>query len=153
MHERLRAAAHAASFLEADGTFILVPSGAEAVGEIVSKLKSHDVGRVDTMISILSFCSVHHAEKAVPSLINNLLREDGGQLLYYEHVKARKVDVCWWQDRWLPIWRVFFGGCLIGQPTDRWIASMGCWSGKEENRPEGEEESLFPHSIGHYIRG
>lgn len=57
MHERLRATAHAASFSEADGTFILLPFGAEAINEIIYKLKSHDVNRVDAMVSILSFCS------------------------------------------------------------------------------------------------
>lgn len=160
MHEILQSAAQKAGFSERDGSFILLPLGAEGLSQITIELKAHDVhaGGVDTIISILSFCSVPNAQHSVPALIRQYLapgngaREEGGKLLFYEHVRSKREDVRWWQDAWVPIWRIFLGGCLVGQPTDDWIDAMDCWAVKERQGKDGEEDSLFPHSTGCYVR-
>lgn len=161
MHQQLRVAAHNAGFLEEDGTFILLPFGAEDIGRMGTELKAHDIhpGGIDTIISILSFCSVPNAKVSVPTLINRYLvtgsaegEGEGGKLMFFEHVRSKKEDVKWWQDAWIPVWKIFLGGCLVGQPTDDWIDAMDGWKVKERKGQEGEEESLFPHSIGYYVR-
>ncbi|KAF8312034.1 hypothetical protein DL93DRAFT_2082729 [Clavulina sp. PMI_390] len=154
MHDVLRVAAAKEGYTESDGSLVLLPLGAEDLTNIGAQLKAHGIESVDTIISFLSFCSVPNAKTAVPALVQRYLKS-GGELLFYEHVRSRREDVQWYQDAWVPVWRLFFGGCIMGQPTDDWIDSMDCWAVKDRkgmDNPE-EEESLFPHSIGHYVKG
>lgn len=166
MHEQLRATAASFGYTSIKNTFVLLPYGAEDIAQISAALKAADVvpvGGIDTIISILSFCSVPRASMNVPALIRQVLRPgtgtsdeegdgDGGKLLFYEHVRSARRDVQWWQDAWIPIWKIFLGGCLMGQPTDEWIDAMDCWKVKDRRGMPDEEESLFPHSVGRYIR-
>lgn len=164
MHDQLRLTAASFGYTSTNSTFFLLPYGAEDLAQISAALKAVDIppiGGIDTIISILSFCSVPRAEMAIPALIRQVLRPiptsssegsgSGGKLLFYEHVRSKRRDVQWWQDAWIPIWRIFLGGCLMGQATDDWIDAMDCWAVRDRKGIEGEEESLFPHSIGHYV--
>lgn len=152
MHPQIRATAHSASFYEADGSFILLGCGAEELDTVIATLKRHDIDKVDTIVSILSFCGIPDAEHVVPTLITTLLRSGGGKLVFYEHVRNPRADVAWWQDAWAPIWKRFLGGCVIGRPTNVWIDAMDCWAEKIEHGTPNEEEAFFPHSTGRYTR-
>ena len=81
----------AASFSETDGD---EPLRAEATDEIVSKLYRLDIRRVDTMIFTLYIilrCSSCGKRKRDASADKTLTQ--GGELLYYEHVRSREPRV------------------------------------------------------------
>lgn len=157
MHPHIRKAAEAASFSEKDGSLIILTFGAEDITSIHQSLHEHKISQVDTLISILTLCSIPNAKSVVRSLVDNPLRP-GGSLLYYEHVRNPREDVAWWQDRWTPVWKWFFDGCEMNRPTHLWIEELGCWKApmKDERQRWGlDDESpthLFWHQIGHYVK-
>lgn len=61
--------------------------------------------RVDTLVAVLTLCSIPRAEHVLARLVREALRP-GGQLLFYEHVASRRADVLWWQRLWTPVWKV-----------------------------------------------
>lgn len=146
MHDEIRKISKVAGFTEDSGTLLILPYGAEEVSLIISALGGTHT--VDTMIAILTFCSVPSPETTVPGLVDQLLKP-GGRLLYFEHVLNARDDVAWWQRFWTPIWKHVFDGCRLDRPTDRIISSLDVWEQKDISGLQGEdEEHLFIHSIG-----
>jgi hypothetical protein len=159
MHPKIRATANAAGFDEASGTLVILGCGAEDISAVLAGLdgKEHTV---DTLISILTLCSVPSPQRTLRSLIECLLKM-GGQFLFYEHVLSDRADVAWWQRLWTPIWSTVFDGCRLDRPTHRWTEEMGMDSGNGNSvwregevwgKDEEPEEHLFWHRVGRYVK-
>ncbi|GLB42905.1 putative methyltransferase domain containing protein [Lyophyllum shimeji] len=159
MHPYIRSAANTAGYNESEGTLLVLSCGAEDSASIVSSISGDpDQPPVDTLISILTFCTVPSPEQTLASLIGDVLKP-GGQLLFYEHVLSRRADVAWWQKFWSPIWSLAFDGCKMDRPTDLWIEEMtddhnqSIWSERKMWGKAGEpEENLFHHATGRMVK-
>ena len=158
MHPRLRSAANAAGFTEADDTLLILSCGAEDIETIMSATADGGRSTVDTLISIMTLCSVPSPETTASSLVREVLKP-GGQLLFYEHVLSPRSDVAWWQKFWTPLWSATMDGCRLDRPTHLWLENLSNDEGKsvwnERNiwGKEGEvEESLFWHRVGKFIK-
>ncbi|EJD00328.1 uncharacterized protein FOMMEDRAFT_111878 [Fomitiporia mediterranea MF3/22] len=146
MHERLRNKASESGFKEEDGTFLLIPSGAEEVEKIEHVLQEWALkwrrdgkdGRVvDSLVSILTFCSLPPCPTSswpvrsstppadtIRGLQTRILRP-GGQLLFYEHVRSSIPAIARAQDFLSPVWRSVFDGCTIGVDSVRAVWEAG----------------------------
>ncbi|KAJ7355426.1 S-adenosyl-L-methionine-dependent methyltransferase [Mycena albidolilacea] len=160
MHAAIRARAKAAGFREED-VLILRGCGAEDPTAIRAQLDGAGL-QVDTMLSVMTFCSIPDPEQTLTQLVRQVLAP-GGRLLFYEHVLSPRADVAWWQRFWTPLWRLAFDGCCLDRPTHLWVAamedegpdgqSMNMWSQHEVWGKEGEpEEHLFWHRVGKFIK-
>jgi len=155
MHEKLRMLASQAGYSESDGTLVILSCGAQDTSAILSSL--HDT-QVDTVISVLTLCSVPDPRDTITNLILDVLKP-GGKLLFYEHVLSPLKDVAWWQHFWAPLWAFWLDGCRLDRPTHVYIEEVGGRSGenvwKERHvwGKEGEpDECLFWHRAGQYIK-
>ncbi|EAU83609.1 hypothetical protein CC1G_07982 [Coprinopsis cinerea okayama7 len=158
MHPKIRESAHAASFHESDGTLVILSCGAEDATEILTKLSGSPV---NTIISVLTICSIPNPEKTIHDLVRDVLAP-GGQLLFYEHVLSHRPDVAWWQQFWTPIWQRGFDGCKLDRPSHLYVRDLKIAYGQEEEEPwkEGElwgkpeepEEHLFWHQVGRFVK-
>ncbi|KAG9225468.1 hypothetical protein PLEOSDRAFT_1091061 [Pleurotus ostreatus PC15] len=153
MHPQIRATAKAAGFEEADGTLVILSCGAEDTETILST-----VGAVDTIVSVLTLCSIPSPELTISTLVRDVL-QPGGVLLYFEHVRSPRDDVAWWQKLWTPLWQLAFDGCKLDRPTHLWIEGAMNTKGekiwKEGRRwgVKGEpEEHLWWHQAGRYVK-
>src|SRR6266446_3377636 len=104
MHEHIRANANIAGYHESAGTLVILSCGTEDSNSILSSLSlivppntSGQPQLVDTMISILTLCTVPEPQKTLSNLVRDVLRPGGGQFLMYEHVLSQRDDVAWWQ--------------------------------------------------------
>ncbi|ETW76677.1 hypothetical protein HETIRDRAFT_328108 [Heterobasidion irregulare TC 32-1] len=150
MHDAIRQLANASGYNENSGSLVILAYGAEEVPSIVSALGGPN--SVDTIVSILSFCSIPEPRAVLSAMVDNLLRS-GGQLLFYEHVLSPRADVAWWQRFWTPIWSKAFDGCRLDRPTHLWIESLDIWTTRDVWAKEGEsEENLFWHRVGRYVK-
>ncbi|KAJ4001724.1 S-adenosyl-L-methionine-dependent methyltransferase [Lentinula boryana] len=168
MHSELRDAAHEAGFHESDGTFVLLSCGAEDV-RVISECAStvntptNTQGSVDSIICILTLCSIPDAERIVTQLVKEVLRP-GGTLLMFEHVRHPIINVAWWQWLWSPLWSVFFDGCRLDCVTDQWVEEMrdieesgrniAMWKERElkSDRRDGWENNIIYHVIGTFVK-
>jgi hypothetical protein len=157
MHPAIRTRATKAGFKEADGTLLIIGGGAEDTLGIRKQIDGAGL-QVDTMLSILTLCSVPDPQTTIARLVSDLL-VPGGQLLFYEHVLSPRADVAWWQRFWSPVWRTVFDGCCLERPTHLWIEELQnqdgetMWSEQEVWGKEGEpEEHLFWHRCGRFVR-
>jgi hypothetical protein len=160
MHKSIREKADGAGFHESDGTLIILSCGAEDTQSILFSL-SQDSVTVDTMISVLTLCTIPNPQRTISKLVRDIL-VPGGQMLYYEHVLSSRPDIAWWQRFWAPIWACVFDGCRMDRPSDIWIRDLKIGGGDEGNdvwkewkvwgRPEENEESLFGHSVGKFVK-
>lgn len=153
MHPRIRETAKSAGFEEANGSLVILSCGAEDTETILSS-----VGAVDTIVSVLTLCSVPNPELTIRSLVRDVLKP-GGVLLYFEHVRSPRDDVAWWQKLWTPLWQLAFGGCKLDRPTHLWIEEALDTEGKgiwKERRMWGlkdePEEHLWWHQVGKYVK-
>jgi SAM-dependent methyltransferase len=157
MHSEIRARANAAGFSESDGSLTILSCGAQEISAILDAIQP-----VDTIISILTICSIPEPQASLAAMVKQVLKP-GGQLLFYEHVQNPLPDVAWWQSVWTPIWSLGFDGCKMDRPTHRWVAEichvdehgkeMSIWSEEETWDKEGEErESLFWHQSGRFVK-
>ncbi|KAL1694047.1 hypothetical protein GGG16DRAFT_48162 [Schizophyllum commune] len=176
MHKHIRRTAENAGFTEADDSLVVLGCGIEDVAAIRGALDA-DGPCADTIISVLTLCSVPNPRETIRALVRDLLIP-GGTLLFYEHVLSHRADVAWWQRFWAPVWRVPFDGCRLDQPTHLWIEEAGDMDGAEvagalggrENEDgrrsagslwalqetwgkEGEtEDTLFWHQAGRFVK-
>lgn len=163
MHSELRDAAHEAGYFESDGSFVLLGCGVEKILGSSLAPAGTTVSSVDAIICILSLCSIPHAEENITRLVREYLRP-GGSLLMFEHVRHPLADVAWWQSLWSPLWGVFFDGCRLDCPTDKWVERMkdvdelgkevAMW--KEQDLKaiieDGWEEQIMYHVLGTFIK-
>jgi hypothetical protein len=101
MHPGLREEAKASGFTEEAGTLQILSCGAEDYEKIIGQIG----GQADTLISILTLCSVPRPQDTIRFLAEKVLKP-GGQFLFYEHVANKSWDVYVWQLFWSPIWMV-----------------------------------------------
>jgi SAM-dependent methyltransferase len=158
MHPLLRKAAESAGFHESDGSILILTCGAEDSVSILSALENQ---QVDTIISVLTLCSVPNPEKTVHNLVRDVLKS-GGKFLFYEHVLSPREDVAWWQRFWAPVWQVAFDGCRMDRPSHLFFDRLqvdvdGTKSSpwKEARlwgKPEEPEEHLFWHQVGRFVK-
>ncbi|KAL5501090.1 hypothetical protein ACEPAH_9477 [Sanghuangporus vaninii] len=150
MHERLRAKTRESGFDETEGSFLLLPYGIEEIDKIGIALEgwarkwgrdSTDGRVVDTIVSILTLCSVPARPSSAPSspppsfistppadtirALHSRILRPGGQLLFYEHVRSPIPAFARGQDLLAPLWRSFFDGCVIGVDSVRAIWEAG----------------------------
>ena len=167
MHERIRENANAAGYHESAGTLVILSCGAEDTKSILSSLSrtttttssspGHPPPRVDTVISVLTLCTIPAPQKTIFSLVRDVLKS-GGQFLVYEHVLSKREDVAWWQRFWAPVWAVALDGCRMDRPSDVWVKELkvdgfSAWRESRLWEKEGEdEENLFFHSIGRFVK-
>ena len=151
MHDELRKAANTAGYTEEAGNLVILGCGAQDFQIINSTVGGTE--NVDTIISILTLCSVPSPKETIHNLVHNVLKP-GGTLLLYEHVKSPLKEVQFWQNFWTPIWSPFMDGCSLNRPTDKFVKQVSIWSLEEEWSQEGEDvfESLLWHSIGRYVK-
>ena len=172
MHNHIRAKANEAGFHESDGTLIILSFGAEDTQSILSSLSSQlgqEPAAVDTILSVLTLCSIPDPQRTISKLIRDVLRS-GGQLLYFEHVlNTARPDVAWWQRFWAPVWACVFDGCRMDRPSDIWIRDLKIGGGDEGSDttttttttwkewkiydfPDEDEEHLFCHRSGKFVK-
>lgn len=152
MHDNIREIAREAGFVEKDGSLVILGCGAGETNLINSVLGGEN--QVDTVISILTLCTVPDAKAVIETLSTRVLKA-GGQFLFYEHVASHRSDVRWWQSLWTPLWKLYFDGCRLDVPADRWIAGLGVWDEDESKiwGKEGEtEENLWWHRVGRFVK-
>jgi hypothetical protein len=150
MHDDLRRAADAAGFSEASGSFVLLSCGAEDTTSILTSLGGYQP--VNTIISILTLCSVPDPQDTIKSLATEVLKP-GGQVLFCEHVRSPHSNIAWWQTFWTPLWGVAFDGCKLDRPTHLWTQEVGGWEKEEVWGLDGEdEEHLFLHRLGRFVK-
>ncbi|EMD35907.1 hypothetical protein CERSUDRAFT_115820 [Gelatoporia subvermispora B] len=107
---------------------------------------------VDTVVCVLSLCTVPSPEETINRISNELLNP-GGVFLLYEHVLSPCADVAWWQWFWSPIWSKAFDGCRLDRPTYVWVRKATNWEVDKVWTQEGEpEEHLFWHQIGKFVK-
>jgi hypothetical protein len=145
MHERIRAKATKAGYSESDGTLTILACGAEDVHNLLP-------GPVDTIISVLTLCTVPDPEDTLRSLTMEALKP-GGVFLFYEHVLSDRKDVQWWQRFWAPLWSVAFDGCRMDRASHHTVRSVGGWTEESVWDKEGEDvEHLFGHKVGKFVK-
>jgi hypothetical protein len=154
MYPHIRRIANQAGFTEADGSLLILSCGAEDTTSILSSLNGR---QVDTIISVLTLCTIPSPEHTIYSLANSVLKS-GGQFLFYEHVKSDLEDVSWWQSFWAPVWSLAFDGCRMDRPSHIWVDRVRndeggeVWKEGKTWKGEGEEKSMFGHMVGRYVR-
>lgn len=163
MHKHIRATANAAGYHESAGTLVILSCGAEDTNSILASLSltspSGQPQLIDTMISILTLCTVPAPQKTISNLVRDVLKP-GGQFLVYEHVLSKREDVAWWQRFWAPVWAIAFDGCKIDRPSDVWVKELAvdgkgkgsAWRESGMWDKEDEEVNLFCHSVGKFVK-
>jgi len=138
--------------------FIILSQGAEDIAGIKAILAQHNISHVDTIISVLTFCTIPTPSTTLPDLVKTLLKP-GGQLLFYEHVLSPRPDVAYWQRVWSPVWSRAFDGCRLDVPTNTIIDTVRSNDGtdfwKERSvwgKEDEPDEHLFWHRTGRYVR-
>ncbi|PIL34040.1 hypothetical protein GSI_03749 [Ganoderma sinense ZZ0214-1] len=150
MHDEIRSTAAKQGFTEAAGTLQILPYGAEQTALIVSALGGAHA--VNTLVSILSLCTVPDPEPTLAALVRDVLKP-GGTLLFYEHVLSPRPDVAWWQRFWAPVWAYAMDGCRLDRPTHVWVEKMDAWAeGSVWGKPDEPEEHLFWHRVGRFVK-
>ena len=161
MHSLIRASAKAAGFTEEDGTLVIIPCGAQDTSSILEALEATQPP-VETIVSVLTLCSIPSPERAIRNLVRDVLAP-GGNFLFYEHVLSPREDVAWWQRAWAPLWAVIFGGCRLDTPTHSLVDDLtlpeengvetSAWSERRLWGKEGEsEENIFWHQVGKFVK-
>lgn len=161
MHRLLRQRAAAAGYLESNGTLIVLSCSAEDTPTILD-----EIGRgpypVDTVISVLTMCTLPSPEQTMKGVIRDLVKS-GGEFLYYEHVLSPRSDVAWWQKFWAPLWSLFFDGCRMDRPSHLLVEGMkdadiggkeiSMWrEGQSWGKPGESEENLWWHQAGRFVK-
>ena len=161
MHPRIRAVANGAGFSEEDGSLVILSCGAEDVSSIQEALGTTGFA-VDTIVSVLTLCSVPSPERTIRNLVRDVLKPSG-QFLFYEHVLSPRDDVAWWQRAWAPIWAIPFDGCRLDRPIHSWIDGVvlaedngvetSAWGERRLWGKEGDsEENIWWHQVGKFVK-
>ncbi|OCH85082.1 hypothetical protein OBBRIDRAFT_798538 [Obba rivulosa] len=150
MHVEIRKLANKAGFTEEADTLVILPYGAEHTASIASALGGPL--SVDTIISVLSLCSIPKPEETIRRVVEELLKP-GGQFLFYEHVLSPRADIAWWQRFWTPIWSKALDGCSLDRPTHVWVRRATKWDVEETwGTADDPEDHLFCHQVGRFVK-
>ena len=150
MHSEIRTLAATKGFTEDAGNLLMLPYGAEEISLIVSALGGSNT--VDSMIAILTICSIPEPERSLAKLVDEVLKP-GGTFVFYEHVLSDRPDVAWWQRFWTPVWKWAFDGCCLDRPAHHWVANLDVWAESSVwGKPDEPEENLFWHRVGRFVK-
>lgn len=153
MHPILRDAAAAAGFTAAKGNFTLLPIGLEDTEAVKILLANAGIKHIDTAVSILCFCSCPRPAETIRRLVEELIRPNGGQLLFYEHTKNEQEEIARLQAQATKVWSVLLDHCVLGQDTVRMIREADDWASVEVfGKRDENKDSLFIHYGGICIR-
>jgi hypothetical protein len=154
MHPRLREMAAAAGYTESDGTLLILSCGAEDTASILSSVDAP----VDTIVSVLTLCTVPAPQETLRALVLEVLTS-GGEFLFLEHVRGDRADAVWWQRVLMPFWTRVFDGCCLDRPTDVWAKELvddngaSAWSeGKIWDPTDWDKETLFCLQFGRFVK-
>lgn len=150
MHSEIRKRANAKGFTESDGSLLILSCGAEDDTAILAAIGQPNT--IDTLISILTLCSVPRPQQTLTALVRAHLKS-GGTFVFFEHVLSPREDVAFWQRFWTPMWKWCLDGCRLDRPTGLWVERMGEWRESEVSGVDDEpEEHLFWHQKGKCIK-
>ncbi|KAF8755663.1 prolyl-tRNA synthetase [Rhizoctonia solani] len=90
MHQQIYKMAEKCGFSIEKGEVVVLGCGAEDIETIREAVG--ETGKADTVVSILSLCSVRDAKQILGRLLNEVVRS-GGEVLWYEHVKNPLASV------------------------------------------------------------
>ncbi|EUC56858.1 methyltransferase domain protein [Rhizoctonia solani AG-3 Rhs1AP] len=149
MHSEIRDMAQKHGY-NADDVVVL-GCGAEEVDVISTTLGGEN--RVDTIVSILTLCTVPDPNTAASALARSVLKS-GGQFLWYEHITNPLPDVQAWQRLLTPLWAAAFDGCRLDRDTAMIMLSAGPWATTEMWDKPGEKKAhnLFWHQVGRFVK-
>jgi ubiquinone/menaquinone biosynthesis C-methylase UbiE len=80
-------------------------------------------GHFDTVVAMLVFCTVGDPARALAEVVRVL--RPGGELRFYEHVRAPGAVAGRAQDWLAPVWRRIAAGCRPNRDTVRLIRAAG----------------------------
>jgi ubiquinone/menaquinone biosynthesis C-methylase UbiE len=69
----------------------------------------------DTVVACLVFCTIPRAKVAAQEMYRVL--KPGGNVVFFEHVRAPEAPLVKWQDRLNSFWNVLACGCNINRDT------------------------------------
>ncbi|CEL52998.1 hypothetical protein RSOLAG1IB_06066 [Rhizoctonia solani AG-1 IB] len=149
MHSEIRDMAQKHGY-NADNVLVL-GCGAEEVEAISATLGGEH--RVDTIVSVLTLCTVPDPEAAISGLTRSVLKP-GGQLLWYEHIANPLPDVRTWQRLLTPLWAAAFDGCRLDRDTPKIILAAGAWEITDMWDKSGEKQAdnMFFHQVGRFVK-
>jgi hypothetical protein len=151
MHAELRRVASGAGYSEDAGTLLILSCGAEDIATIFSSLPAPHPP-IDTLLFVLTICSIPSPQSTVCTLINEALKPSG-QVLFFEHVRSDRKDVAWWQSFWTPLWGFFLDGCHLDRPSHRWIGDVGGWENVEVSAWEkSKPEDLLFFRVARFVK-
>ncbi|MFI0356667.1 class I SAM-dependent methyltransferase [Actinomadura sp. 9N407] len=111
-----------------------------------------DDASFDVAVASLVLCSVGDPVRALSEL-RRVLRP-GGELRYYEHVRAVTPGAVRFQKYTDVFWPYLAAGCHVSRPTGEWIARSG-FTVRSERRfafPDSRLNPASPHLIGVAVR-
>lgn len=106
-------------------------------------------GEVDAAVACLVLCSVRDQAAALAEL-RRVLRP-GGELRFYEHVRAQDPRFARYQDVMRPLWKVVGGNCHTNRDTAAAIEQAGFAINAIERfrfPPKGPPLPVLPHVLG-----
>ena len=108
-----------------------------------------DDGSFDAAVASLVLCSVTDPARSLAEIWRVV--RPGGELRYYEHVRAEEPDRARFQDRVDRIWPLFVGGCHCNRDTPATIRRAGFRVESERRflfQPCAISKAVAPHVIG-----
>ncbi|PLW07699.1 hypothetical protein PCANC_13242 [Puccinia coronata f. sp. avenae] len=165
MHPAIRSEARKAGF--SGQQCVIFPNKANELGPLISSGHSNLIpGSVDTMISVLSFCSIFEPDQAgieynhwsrdqkeISQVITRLLKRKTGKLLFLELVpNTHSSFIRVWQRWWSPIRALYFGGSRLDVPSLQILSILGRWSSiKAWPSPIDLPDTPFPHQAAELV--
>ncbi|CAE6427208.1 unnamed protein product [Rhizoctonia solani] len=151
MHTQIYKMAESCGFSTEKGEVVVL--GCEAKDVETIREAVGETGKADTVVSILTLCSVKDTRKVVGKLFDEVLRP-GGEVLWIEHVKSPRAKVSFWQTFFSPIWGLAFDGCRMCQDTVGMLLIATKWRETSiwDVPRETQGETLLFHQMGRFVK-